>query len=103
MIVGGIYHNFIIPMVNPTVDEHQDGLVIMLLAYVILSSLMVYLYVTTTAKRNHIIGGMMVGGIIGFLWTFPMDLPWQEYMKHQLFMKLQTHFGMYLSRLSGVL
>lgn len=72
-VVAGLYHNLVLPLVNPDVDAHHDGLAVMLYAYFILAGLMVSLY-PTTQGGNRLARGLLFGATIGVLWTFPHGL-----------------------------
>ena len=73
-IVAGLYHNLLLPLVDPDVQAHHEGFDIMLYAYLILGSLMVYLHRTTYQSANRLVGGVVMGMFVGVLWTFPHGL-----------------------------
>lgn len=73
-VVAGLYHNLVLPFLNPDVDAHHEGLEVMLYAYIILAGLMVYLYSTTAKSGNRLAKGILFGATIGVLWTFPHGL-----------------------------
>ncbi len=73
-IIGGLWHNLVLPSVNSNVDAHHEGLGIMLIAYFILSLLMVYLYSFFSKTNNSIINGLKLGVFVGIIWVFPHGL-----------------------------
>ena len=73
-IIGGLWHNLILPSVNSNLEAHHEGIGIMLIAYFILAFLMVYLY-SLVYKTNHsMVNGLKLGVLIGILWVFPHGL-----------------------------
>ncbi|CAD5257858.1 MULTISPECIES: hypothetical protein [unclassified Imperialibacter] len=72
-VVGGLYHNLILPTVNKDMHPHHEGLGTTLIAYFILAFLMTYIYSTTEGK-NSWAKGIRHGCIIGVLWVFPHGL-----------------------------
>lgn len=72
-IIGGLWHNLILPNVNSKIEAHHEGIGIMLIAYFCLSFLMVYLYLQINNKHT-ILNGLKLGIIIGVLWVFPHGL-----------------------------
>lgn len=73
-IIGGLWHNLILPNVNSNVEAHHEGLGITLIAYFVLAFLMAYLY-SLVYKTNHsMISGLKLGILIGILWVFPHGL-----------------------------
>ncbi len=70
-IVGGLWHNLILPRVNSTLEAHHEGIGIMLVAYICLSFLMAYLYWKINNHTHTVFNGMKLGVIIGVLWVFP--------------------------------
>jgi hypothetical protein len=73
-IVGGLWHNLILPSVNSKVEAHHEGIGIMLIAYFCLSFLMVYLYLQINNSTYTVFNGLKLGVIIGILWVFPHGL-----------------------------
>ncbi len=73
-IIGGFYHNLILPAVDENIHPHHEGLGIVLIAYFILAFLMTYLYQLNSASPNSLIKGIKFGVIIGILWVFPHGL-----------------------------
>lgn len=73
-IVGGLWHNLILPIFNKDIEAHHDGLGILLIAYFILAFLMAYLYSIIRSSSDSVPNGLMFGAIIGILWVFPHGL-----------------------------
>ncbi|MFA6400347.1 MAG: hypothetical protein WCX31_01800 [Salinivirgaceae bacterium] len=73
-VVGGLYHNLIMPAVNENMHPHHEGLGITLIAYILLGLLMSYFYLNSKNNRDSISKGIMIGAIIGILWVFPHGL-----------------------------
>ncbi len=73
-VVGGLYHNLIIPAVNKNIHPHHEGLGITLLAYIILGFLMSYFYLNSKDNIDSLWKGIKTGAIIGILWVFPHGL-----------------------------
>lgn len=73
-IVGGLYHNLILPAVSKHIDPHHEGLGITLMAYILLGLLMSYFYMNSKDHRDSLIKGIKTGAIIGILWVFPHGL-----------------------------
>jgi hypothetical protein len=72
-VLAGLWHNLVLPVINKNVEAHHEGLFIMLIAYIILSCLMTYIY-TVTKKEKLILTGVKIGIVIGILWVFPHGL-----------------------------
>ncbi|MEX1015057.1 MAG: hypothetical protein WDZ80_07940 [Candidatus Paceibacterota bacterium] len=73
-VVGGLYHNLIMPTVNENMHPHHEGIGITLIAYILLGLLMSYFYVNSKDNRDSILKGLKIGMIIGILWVFPHGL-----------------------------
>ena len=73
-VVGGLYHNLIMPAVNENVHPHHEGLGITLIAYIILGFLMTYFYLNSKDRGDSVLKGIKIGAIIGVLWVFPHGL-----------------------------
>ena len=73
-VVGGLYHNLIIPAVNKNMHPHHEGLGITLLAYILLGTLMSYFYQNAKEDKDSLLKGIKIGMIIGVLWVFPHGL-----------------------------
>ncbi len=73
-VVGGLYHNLIMPAVNKNMHPHHEGLGITLIAYIVLGLLMSYFYLNSKDKKDSILKGIKIGTIIGVLWVFPHGL-----------------------------
>ena len=73
-IIGGLWHNLILPNVNSNIEAHHEGIGIMLIAYFILAFLMTYLYSLVNKTNHSIVIGLKLGVIIGVLWVFPHGL-----------------------------
>lgn len=73
-IIGGLYHNLILPTINEKIHPHHEGLGITLIAYFILAFLMSHIYSLSNAKIDTPVRGAKLGVIIGILWVFPHGL-----------------------------
>lgn len=73
-VVGGLYHNLIMPSVNENMHPHHEGLAITLIAYILLGLLMTYFYLNAKDNEDSILKGIKIGVIIGILWVFPHGL-----------------------------
>lgn len=73
-VVGGLWHNLILPSFNDKIEAHHDGLGITLIAYFILAFLMLYIYLLIDKKNYSIVEGLKLGIIVGILWVFPHGL-----------------------------
>lgn len=73
-IVGGLYHNLILPAVDKQVHPHHEGLGITLIAYILLGLLMSYFYKDSRDNIDSLPKGIRIGTIIGVLWVFPHGL-----------------------------
>ncbi len=73
-VVGGLWHNLILPNFSDTVEAHHDGLGITLIAYFILAFLMAYIYLLIYKGNDSVFNGLKSGVIIGILWVFPHGL-----------------------------
>jgi len=73
-VVGGLYHNLIMPAVNENMHPHHEGLGITLIAYIVLGLLMSYFYLNSKDNKDSILKGIKIGTIIGVLWVFPHGL-----------------------------
>lgn len=73
-VVGGLYHNLILPAVNDNMHPHHEGLGITLVAYIILGFLMSHFYQNSKENRDSLLKGIKIGMIIGVLWVFPHGL-----------------------------
>lgn len=70
-VVGGLYHNFIMPAVDEQIHPHHEGLGITLIAYILLGFLMSYFYQNSKNQANTVLKGFKIGAIIGVLWVLP--------------------------------
>jgi len=73
-VIGGLYHNLIIPSINEDVHPHHEGLGITLIAYILLGLLMSYFYMNSKEIEDSLLKGIKIGVIIGILWVFPHGL-----------------------------
>lgn len=73
-VIGGLYHNLILPAFNEAIKPHHQGLGITLIAYLILGLIMTYLYSHTYSGIHSLPKGLQLGIIIGILWVFPHGL-----------------------------
>ena len=74
-VVGGLWHNLILPIFDSNVQAHHDGLVIVLISYFILAFLMAYLFLLSHQEyKSVVIDGLKIGVLVGILWVFPHGL-----------------------------
>ncbi len=73
-VVGGIYHNLIMPAVNENIHPHHEGSGITLIAYILLGFFLSYFYKNSRDNKDSLLKGIMIGMIIGVLWVFPHGL-----------------------------
>jgi len=73
-IIGGLYHNLIMPSINENIHPHHEGLGITLIAYILLGLLMSYFYLNSKEIGDSLLKGIKIGVIIGILWVFPHGL-----------------------------
>jgi len=73
-VVGGLYHNLIMPAVNENMHPHHEGLGITLIAYILLGLFMSYFYLNSREKGDSLMKGLKIGVIVGILWVFPHGL-----------------------------
>ena len=73
-VVGGLYHNLIMPAIDKNMHPHHEGLGITLIAYILLGVLMSYFYLNSNDKNDSLLKGIKIGAIIGVLWVFPHSL-----------------------------
>lgn len=73
-VIGGLWHNLILPLISVEAEAHHEGLLLMLISYVVLAGFMVYLFLLLQKHRRGIIAGIETGVIIGILWVFPHGL-----------------------------
>ena len=73
-VIGGLWHNLVLPNFNKSIQAHHDGLVIALIASFILALLMAYFYQLISNENHSIYEGLKVGVLIGILWVFPHGL-----------------------------
>ena len=57
-VVGGLWHNLILPNFSDTVEAHHDGLGITLIAYFILAFLMAYIYLLIYKGNDSVFNGL---------------------------------------------
>lgn len=73
-VVGGLYHNLIMPAVNENMHPHHEGLGITLIAYILLGLFMSYFYLNSRENGDSLMKGLKIGVIVGILWVFPHGL-----------------------------
>lgn len=73
-IVAGLWHNLILPGLYAKTHASHDGIGVLLVAYLVLSALMVLLYRPLLSGRSQILNGLLFGAFIGVLWVFPHEL-----------------------------
>lgn len=73
-VMGGLYHNLILPAVNQSMHPHHEGLLMVLIAYIILGLLMGIMYIHARKTKKPMLIGLKVGVLTGVLWVFPHGL-----------------------------
>lgn len=73
-VVGGLYHNLMLPAIDKQMHPHHEGLGITLMAYILLGLLMSYFYMNAKDHKDSFVKGIKTGTIIGVLWVFPHGL-----------------------------
>lgn len=73
-IVAGVWHNLLLPKLDESTHAHDQGMVILLIAYFILALFMTYLYQQMYFANQSWVSGLKVGALVGVLWVFPHDL-----------------------------
>ncbi len=73
-IIGGLWHNLVLPSVNENIHPHHEGLGITLLAYIILAMLMQLVLVFVREHEYKLWYGLVFGATIGLIWVFPHGL-----------------------------
>jgi hypothetical protein len=74
-VVGGLWHNLILPIFDSNAQAHHDGLVIVLISYFVLAFLMAYLFLLSYQEHKSVISeGLKIGVLVGILWVFPHGL-----------------------------
>ena len=74
-VLSGLWHNLIVPAfyVSETGASHE-GIGLLLVAYLVLSLFMAYMYPLGYQGGRPIIEGLRFGMVIGVLWVFPHEL-----------------------------
>lgn len=72
-IVAGLWHNLIMANLYEEVHANHEGIGILLISYLILSSFMTLLY-PRFARKGTLPEAVLWGAIIGLLWVFPHGL-----------------------------
>lgn len=73
-VVGGLWHNLILPSFNENFKAHHEGLGVTLIAYIILAILMVIIFNIIERRGNTIMEGLKLGILVGIMWVFPHGL-----------------------------
>jgi hypothetical protein len=74
-ILSGIWHNLILAnFYRSETEATHEGIWILLIAYMVLSLIMAYLYPIGYKGGRPIIEGLRFGMVIGLLWVFPHEL-----------------------------
>lgn len=72
-VIAGLWHNLVLPAFDEHQEAHHQGIFLMLIAYLVLSSLMVHIY-SLSKKTNRIAAGLKTGVVVGVLWVLPHGL-----------------------------
>lgn len=72
-VTAGLWHNLVLPLLNPAREAHHEGIFVMLIAYFILSGFMTYFY-SAMGRKQSAMAGIRLGALIGLLWVFPHGL-----------------------------
>ena len=73
-VIGGLWHNLVMPLINVNAEAHHEGLVLMLVSYFMLSIFMVLLFLMYRQKNDNAFAGLKAGVFIGIVWVFPHGL-----------------------------
>lgn len=73
-VLSGLWHNLIVPAFYSETGATHEGIGILLVAYLVLSLLMAYMYPLVYEGGRPIIEGLKFGMVIGVLWVFPHEL-----------------------------
>ena len=90
-VVGGLWHNLILPSINENIKAHHDGFAITLIAYLILAFLMVIIFNIIERRDNTIMKGLKLGIIIGILWVFPHGLTMAATHNSSIMYEIKKH------------
>ncbi len=73
-VVAGIWHNLIMANLYKDIHAEHEDIALLIIAYLILSMIMSYLYPLFNKLENRVLNGLLFGCIIGLLWIFPHEL-----------------------------
>lgn len=74
-LLAGLWHKVImVQFYSNATEAKHEGTSIILLAYIILSLLISYLFSRIYKGGSHAVEGLKLGAIVGVLWVFPHDL-----------------------------
>lgn len=73
-VVAGLWHNMIMPRLYEDTHTNHEGIFIMLIAYFVLASFMVFLYPFLFKESKSVVRGLKLGIFVGVLWIFPYTL-----------------------------
>jgi uncharacterized membrane protein YvlD (DUF360 family) len=73
-VLSGLWHNLIVPTFYSETGASHEGIGTLLVAYLVLSLLMAYMYPLVYEGGRPIIEGLKFGMVIGVLWVFPHEL-----------------------------
>ncbi len=74
-VISGLWHNLILANFYASETEaSHEGIGILLIAYLILSLIMSYMYPLGYKGGRPTIEGLRFGALIGLLWVFPHEL-----------------------------
>lgn len=73
-VIGGLYHNLIMPAIDERNHPHHEGLGITLIAYILLGFFISYFYNYSKYNKDTLLKGIKIGVMIGVLWVFPHGL-----------------------------
>lgn len=72
-VIAGLWHNLIMPGLYADRHASHDGIGLLLVAYLVLSGMMVYLY-GQLSSVDGLAGGLWFGALVGILWVLPHGL-----------------------------
>ena len=74
-VISGIWHNLILAnFYSRETEATHEGIGILLIAYLVLSLIMSYMYPLGYKGGRPTIEGLRFGALIGLLWVFPHEL-----------------------------
>ncbi len=74
-ILAGLWHKVVVPgFYASSHGAHHEGVAVIAIAYVVLGSLMAYIYPLGYKGGHPVWEGLRFGLLVGLLWVFPHEL-----------------------------